>query len=164
MPQIAQVAETFASQAFWLLVFFGLVFLVVGRGMLPRILSVREQREQTVAADLAAAQAARDQADADEAAWRARENANRAEAAQLIAAAKADAARQSAETLAAAQSDMDARVLEAEARIAAARNAGLAEVEAVAAEATSAMVARLAGLQVAPEQARGAVARVLSHV
>ena len=32
MPQIDQLAETFSSQAFWLLVFFGISFFVVGNG------------------------------------------------------------------------------------------------------------------------------------
>ncbi|MDZ4275696.1 MAG: ATPase, partial [Erythrobacter sp.] len=39
MPQIAQLADTYASQIFWLLVFFGLTFFVVGRGMVPKVMS-----------------------------------------------------------------------------------------------------------------------------
>ena len=35
MPQIAQLAETWSSQVFWLLVFFGITFFVIGRGMVP---------------------------------------------------------------------------------------------------------------------------------
>ncbi|RZM11681.1 MAG: ATPase, partial [Sphingomonas sp.] len=33
MPQLSQVAATYASQIFWLLVTFGLLYFVVGRGM-----------------------------------------------------------------------------------------------------------------------------------
>ncbi len=32
MPQIAQIADTLTSQVFWLLLFFGLTFIVVGLG------------------------------------------------------------------------------------------------------------------------------------
>ena len=37
MPQIAQLAETYASQIFWLLLIFGFVYFVIGRGMVPRV-------------------------------------------------------------------------------------------------------------------------------
>ena len=39
MPQISQFAENWyaASQIFWVLLTFGFVFLVIGRGMLPKI-------------------------------------------------------------------------------------------------------------------------------
>ncbi|QYU67832.1 hypothetical protein J4558_23615 [Leptolyngbya sp. 15MV] len=73
MPQIAQLAETYASQIFWLLVFFGFVFLVVGRGMVPKVMATVAERDGQIAADLAAATAARAQADAEEEAWRKRE-------------------------------------------------------------------------------------------
>ena len=92
MPQIAQLAETFSSQAFWLLVFFGISFFVVGRGMVPKVSGTMERRSKQIADDIAAAQAARDQADQEEEAWRVRENENRARAQALIAEAKAKAA------------------------------------------------------------------------
>ena len=63
MPQIAQLAETYSSQIFWLLVIFGLVFFVIGRGMVPRVMDTVAMRDNQIAGDLAAAQAARDQAD-----------------------------------------------------------------------------------------------------
>ena len=89
MPQIDQLAETFSSQAFWLLVFFGISFFVVGRGMVPKVSGTMERRSKQIADDISAAQAARDQADKEEEAWRVRENENRARAQALIAEAKA---------------------------------------------------------------------------
>jgi F-type H+-transporting ATPase subunit b len=59
MPQIAQLAATYASQIFWLLVCFGLVFFVIGRGMLPGVVSTIDQRNKQIADDLGAAEAAR---------------------------------------------------------------------------------------------------------
>ncbi len=38
MPQIAQLAETWSSQIFWLMVFFGITFFVIGRGMVPKVM------------------------------------------------------------------------------------------------------------------------------
>ena len=60
MPQISQLAATYASQIFWMLVFFGIVFFVVGRGMVPKVMATVEARDSQIAADLAAAGAAVD--------------------------------------------------------------------------------------------------------
>ena len=98
MPQIEQIAATLSSQVFWLLVFFGLTFLVVGLGMVPKIMGTVDLRDKQIADDLAAAQAARDAADSEEEAWRKRENDNRAAAQDVIAKAKAKAAKASSIT------------------------------------------------------------------
>jgi F-type H+-transporting ATPase subunit b len=108
MPQIAQLAETYSSQIFWLLIVFGLVFFVIGRGMVPKVMETVGQRDRQIADDLAAAQAARDGADQQEEAWRARENANRAAAQALVAEAKAKAAKSTETRLAKAQVSIDA--------------------------------------------------------
>lgn len=163
MPQIAQLADTYASQIFWLLVFFGFVFFVVGKGMVPKVLATVEARDAQIAADLAAAQAARDEADRQEEAWRVRENANRAEAQALLAKGKAEAAAKTEQRLAKAQVKIDAKLAEAETRIAASRDAAMSEIEAVAAEAAQDIVQRLAGVKVAKPAAAKAVKEAMAH-
>jgi F-type H+-transporting ATPase subunit b len=163
MPQIEQLAETYTSQIFWLLVIFGLVFFIVGRGMVPKVMETVASRDQQIAGDLAAAQAARDAADEQEGAWRSRENASRAEAQALIAKAKAEAAVETEAGLSAAQRQIDARLAEAELRIDAARNAAAAEIENVASDATQDIVRRLAGVEVEPAAAHSAVREVMAH-
>ena len=54
MPQIEQIAATLSSQVFWLLVFFGLTFVFVGLGMVPKIMGTVDLRDQQIAGDLAA--------------------------------------------------------------------------------------------------------------
>jgi F-type H+-transporting ATPase subunit b len=162
MPQIAQLGETFASQIFWMLVIFGLIFFVVGRGMVPKVLETVSLRDRQISDDLAAAAAARKQADEEEEAWRARENANRAKAQELIAGAKAAAAQNTEARLGAANARLDAQIGEAEARIAAARAGALDEIEQVAAEAADDIVLRLAGVKVDPASARAAVKEALN--
>ena len=157
MPQIAQLAETYSSQIFWLLVFFGITFFLVGRGMVPKVMETVSVRDKQIADDLAAAQAARDRADEQEEAWRVRENENRADAQRLISDAKAEAATKSEKKIAAAQKRLDKKMAEAEARIAEARTAAMTEVEGVAAEATQDIVARLAGAEIDQATARVAV-------
>ncbi|EAQ30462.1 ATP synthase B chain [Erythrobacter sp. NAP1] len=163
MPQIAQLAETYSSQVFWLLVFFGITFFLIGRGMVPKVMETVGMRDQQIADDLAAAQAARDAADEQEDAWRERENANRAKAQGLIADAKAKAAASSEAKLADAQKRLDAKLEAAETEIEAARTSAMAEVEDVAAEATQDIVARLAGAKVDKRTARSAVKKALAN-
>lgn len=163
MPQIAQLADTYSSQIFWLLIIFGLVFFVVGRGMVPKVMDTVAQRDGQIAADLAAAQAARDAADQQEAAWRERENANRAEAQALIGQAKADAAAKTEKKLATAQKKIDERLAEAEQRIETARAEAAAEIESVAGEAARDIVARIAGVTVTDKTAVAAVKKIMTH-
>lgn len=162
MPQIAQLAETYASQIFWMLVFFGFVFFVVGKGMVPKVMATVESRDRQVAGDLAAAEAARAAADAQEEAWRVQANTQRAEAQALIAKAKAEAAKATEIRLAAAATKIDAEVGAAEARIAEARQGALGEIEAVAVEAATDIAQRLAGLKVDARSAKSAVKEALN--
>lgn len=163
MPQIEQIAATLSSQVFWLLVFFGLTFVVVGLGMVPKIMGTVELRDNQIAGDLAAAQAARDIATAEEEAWRKRENANRVAAQSVISEAKAKAAAASSAKLAEAQTRLDSRLAEAEDAIDAARISAMAEIETVAADAARDIVARVAGAEVDPAAAQAAVKEVMAH-
>ena len=164
MPQIAQLAETYSSQVFWLLVFFGIVFVFIGRGMVPKVMDTVAQRDQQIASDLAAATDARAKADDEEAAWRVRENENRAAAQAIVAKAKAEAAQKNEKKLAAAQKRLDTKLAKAEQDIAQARNAALAEIEGVAAEAAQDIVQRLAGVKVTAAVAKSAVKKAMVHV
>lgn len=163
MPQISQLAATYVSQIFWLLVTFGLVFFVVGRGMLPRVQKTIDDRDGRIAGDIAAAKAARDAADGTEAEWQARDQANRERAQAVVAEARASAARASEAKLSAASAEQAAQVAEREAGIRAQAAQVISEIEAVAAEAAQAIVARVSGAEVSVDEARAAVARAMHH-
>ena len=161
MPQISQLTATYASQIFWLIVTFGLVFLVVGRGMLPRVQATIAGRDGKIASDLAAAKAARDAAEQAESEWQARDLANRERAQAVVADARSRATKASEATLASANADQAARVAEHEAGIRDATSRAVAEIEGVAAEAAQAIVARVSGTQVSTDEARAAVQQVM---
>lgn len=163
MPQIAQLAETFSSQIFWLLVIFGLVFFVIGRGMVPKVMDTVGLRDKQISDDLAAAQAARNAADDQEEAWRQRENENRAAAQALVSEAKAEASAAAEAKLAKVQASIDTQAAEAEARIGAARAEAAAEIQSVASEAAQDIVARLAGIDVDKTAASAAVNKALAN-
>lgn len=162
MPQIAQLADTWASQVFWLVLTFGLVFLVVGKGMLPKVMATVDARDASVNADLTAAEAARAEADAQEERWRTQENLAREAAQRALAEARGRASAATETTLSKAGEASAAQVAAAEARIAAASAAAMAEIEGVAAEAAQDIVARLSGAKVTKTDAAKAVKAALN--
>ena len=163
MPQIDQLDIFTTSQIFWALIFFGLVFFIIGRGMVPKVMGTVDLRDKQIADDLAAAQAARDAADDQEEAWRERENENRVKAQAVIAEAKSKAAASTEKKLANAQKKLDAQLADAEVEIAAARTSAMAEIENVAADATRDIVSRIAGTEIDEAAAAAAVKEALAH-
>lgn len=161
MPQIAQIPEIFASQLFWLVITFGLLFLVVGLGMVPKIQGTVELRDSRIAADLQTAAGARETADRLEADYRAGLDRSRADVARVSAEAKAAAAQATEVRVKAADMAAQSRIEEALRRIAEARSSAQAEIESVAFEAAAAMVERVSGLTVDEGTARAAVQQEL---
>jgi F-type H+-transporting ATPase subunit b len=161
MPQIEQLPQIFFSQLFWLMVVFGIIYFWIGRGMVPKIQSVVEDRDRKIADDLAAAQRAREQADVAEEAYRQRLDASRSEAMKVAQEAKQKAALETEKKLKAIDEQVGARVADAESRIRAAAEAARRELEPVAAEAASQLVSKLTGQKVAAKDAEPAVRAVL---
>ncbi len=72
-------AEIYASQLFWLAIFFGTMFAVIGLGMLPKIVGTVDRRDEKIADDLKNAEGAREKADTLEEDYRAEMDSKRAE-------------------------------------------------------------------------------------
>jgi F-type H+-transporting ATPase subunit b len=162
LPQIVQLPQIFWSQLFWLLLVFGIIYFAIGRGMVPKIQSVVDDRDKKISDDLAAAQKARDDAEKVEAAYRERIEATRADAMKLAAEAKQDAAREVEKRLAAIDAEIGKRTDEAQARIRDAADKARRELEPVAAEAASQLVTKLTGKTVTSADAQPAVKAVLN--
>jgi F-type H+-transporting ATPase subunit b len=157
MPQLTQLSDVILSQLFWLTITLGFIYFVIGRGMVPRILSTVDQRDRQIAEDLAAAEQARAKADDVEEAYRSAMDASRAEAMKATTAAKQEAARKIEAQVTKANAANQAKLEKAEARVRAARDAARAELAAVAAEMTQDVVAKVAGLKVGKAEALQAV-------
>lgn len=157
MPQLNQLPDIWWSQLFWLAIVFGLIFFVIGKGMLPKIQSTVDAREKKISDDLERAQAARSAADETEAAWRARMDAARAEAAKVAEEARQKSARETEAKVGKAAEKINLKVEAAEKQIREAVGSARNEIEAVAAEITQDMVARLTGLKVDKKEAADAV-------
>lgn len=139
------------SQLFWLVVLFGILYLLMSRIALPRVTRILDDRAERIAADLNAARAAQEQA----------AGAQRAhEKTMADARAAAQATAQEAHRAVTAEADAKRHTLEAslaekvsaaDAQIAASKTAAMANVREIAAEAATAIVQQLTGR--APDRA-----------
>lgn len=163
MPQIAQIAATYASQIFWLLIVFGLIYFGIGKAMLPKIESTVEARDRKISDDLAAAQRARAEADGTEEAYRKAMDSARASALKATQEAKAQAGRDAEIRVKARDVELAEQNAAAEARIAAARTTALSSIEDVAAEAAQDIVARISGVTVDRAEAASVVRAALTR-
>jgi F-type H+-transporting ATPase subunit b len=151
-------ATTFPSQIFWLVVFFGLLYLLMSRLALPKMAAVLANRHKTIESDLARASALKNET---EAAIQAYEKA--------LADARAKAQGIAAETRAKMSAEMDAeraglekkigaKTAEAESRIATAKGQAMKDVAEVAAETAAEIVSELTGATVSKAEAVKAIA------
>ena len=163
MPQLSQLPLVFASQWFWLLITLGLIYFVVGKGMVPKVERTMDDRNAQIANDLAAADAARTEADGVEAAYRQRMDAGRMESAKLTAKAKADGAVATEHKLGEIDAALDARLVEAQDRIRGARAAAVKDIEGVAAELAKDIAAKVAKIDVSLADSAKAVNMVMSN-
>src|ERR1044072_1549417 len=117
MPQLAQLPDIFWSQLFWLAIVFGVIFFVIGLGIVPKVEATVDARDGRIADDLAGSERARAEASEIEAAYRARMDESRGEALKVAAAAKADSARATEERMKGIDAEVGARIEAAEGRI-----------------------------------------------
>ncbi len=163
MPQINQLALVAYSQWFWLLLVLALIYFGIGRAMLPKIQSTIDAREARIAADLAAAEQSRAEADATEEAYRLRMDHSRGEAMKLTAAAKQAGAKATEQRAAKADAANRAKLEKAATRIRAASDKARADIEKVAAEMARDIVGKVAGITVDRDQAAAAVKVAVTH-
>ncbi len=152
--------STFGGQLLWLAITFGALYLLMSRVALPRIGAIIEDRRARIDADLAEADALRQQTDAAIARYEAEladarsRSAAIAEEARQANRAELDARRMAVE------SNLAAKVRDAEADIQVRKAAALGSVDEIAADTVQAIVGQLAG-ETSPEAARAAVRQVL---
>jgi F-type H+-transporting ATPase subunit b len=162
MPQFAQIATTYASQIFWLVIVFGLIYTVIGLGMLPKIGATVAARNDKITSDLAAAEAARATADQTEAAYRGQMEQARAAALKAKADAKSAATLETEKKVKAVDAELAEKAAAADASLKAAQARAIGEIESVAAEAAQEIVARVSGLTVDKTAAEQAVKAALA--
>ncbi|WP_119061196.1 F0F1 ATP synthase subunit B [Dichotomicrobium thermohalophilum] len=160
MPQL-DFAD-YAPQLVWLVITFGIMYLLMARVALPRIATVIEERRDRIANDLAQAEQLRRETDEAIAAY---------EKALADAKARANAIAQETrdrlnEELAQERQQKEAEINErlerAEQEIAKTKEQALAHVEEIARDTTAALVEQLLGEKVSDQALESAVSRATS--
>jgi F-type H+-transporting ATPase subunit b len=157
MPQLNQLSDVILSQLFWLTITLGFIYFVIGRGMLPKIQSTVDARDQRIADDLAAAEQTKAEADRIEEAYRMRMDESRAAAMKQTSAAKQQGQLAMEKQLAKANSAIEAKLAKATAKIGESRAEALANIENVAAELAENIVSKVSGVAVSRDDAAKAV-------
>ena len=158
LPQLD--IATWPSQLFWLLVSFGLGYLIMAKLVTPRIGAVLEERHKTLDGDLekarnASADAAKVRADYENDLEKAR-----SEAAEYAKRAAAEAAKKADVAHAKTVQRLANKVAKAENKLAEARSSAMENLDDVAAEAAVNAVAALAGIKTTSAEAGKVAASV----
>jgi F-type H+-transporting ATPase subunit b len=161
MPQIAQIAATYASQFFWLLLVFGIIYFVIAKGMLSKVGATVDARAKKIADDLDEAERAKAAAKAAEGTYLAEMNSARSDAGKISAVAKIEATADTDAKVKVAETALAKTLEAAEVRIAAAKAQAMTGVQHVASEAASAIVAKLTGMSASDADIAAAVQATL---
>jgi F-type H+-transporting ATPase subunit b len=149
MPQLNPL--DWAPQLIWLLITFGILYLLMVKVALPRIGSVIDARAAHIAKDLATADKLRRETEEAIAAYEQALAEAKQKAHAIVEEGRAKLKAETAEERARLDRDLGKKSAEAEARIAEAKTSAMREVNAVAADVAAAIVRQLTG--VAPAQA-----------
>jgi F-type H+-transporting ATPase subunit b len=156
MPQLNPL--DWGPQLIWLLITFGILYLLMVKVALPRIGSVIDARADHIAKDLATADKLRRETEEAIAAYEQALAEAKQKAHAIVEDGRAKLKAETAEERARLDRDLAKKGAEAEARIAEAKNAAMREVNAVAADVAADIVRQLIGVAPAKAEIDQAVA------
>lgn len=140
--------ENFAPQIFWLVIIFGLLYVLMSRIALPRVGGIIENRGAKISADLGAAREMQSKAQAAAAANDENLRRRREEAQAIGREAQHKIAAETAKQRAVAESQAAEKIRAADERIASAKTTALGNVEQIALDAAAAIVEKLTGAKI----------------
>ena len=143
MPQLD--SATFVPQLFWLVVTFGILFLVMWRIALPRVADVLEARQERMSSNLEKAEGFKKEAEAVLEAYEATMAEARGKALDVIAEVRGTMAEEAASLQAALGEKLTEQIEQGEARIEQAKNEAIGQIQGVSADLTAAAMERLTG-------------------
>lgn len=153
-------SSTFPSQLLWLVVFFGALYYILSRVLLPKISSILETRKMRIDGDLARAQALKEETEAaiksyEKALADARTRAN-----DIAKDTRDNVTKDVDLEQSKVNASLGQKISQAEARIAASKATAMASVGSIAEEATAEIMAALTGSKLAKADIAKAVAAV----
>jgi F-type H+-transporting ATPase subunit b len=146
------------GQMVWMLIIFGVLFLLFAKVFVPRVGGTIADREDRIAGDIGKARQLKDEAEAQAAAAAADTAKARAGAQKLALDAKAKAQAEAAAREAVEDAKLVETLAKAEAKITVTRDEAMVHVETIALDTALAMIAKLTGAVLTPEDAKSALA------
>jgi F-type H+-transporting ATPase subunit b len=151
--------EYWGGQIVWLLILFGLLYLLLSRVFIPRLRKALDTREQTITGAVAEARRVQAEADAQAEAARAEVAQARASAQRTATEAKQRAQAEAATRAAAEDAKLQQHLAQAEERVRQARDAAMSNVRGIAVETAQAITEKLTGRAAAPAEIEAALSR-----
>ncbi|MDE1152635.1 MAG: hypothetical protein PW788_08875 [Micavibrio sp.] len=155
--------KSYASQAFWLLVSFALLYTLMSKVALPRVASVIDTRQQTQNGNLSQAEQLNAEAAKVKEAFEASLAKAHDSAQEVLAAAEESITDKATAEHAKFAEHARNRILSAEQNIAKAKEDALSSLADISAEIAAEMVNKIAGVQVAKADAKKIVTTVMKE-
>jgi F-type H+-transporting ATPase subunit b len=155
--------SNFAPQLIWLVLIFGVLYLLMSRLALPRVATILSTRATTIGADLDAARELQAKAQSADAQNNGTLKAKKDEAQAIGREAQAKIAAEVGVLRSSAEKKFAEQIAAAEARIAAEKAQALTRVESIATAAAASIVAKLTGVQVDSATVSAAYRNAATH-
>jgi F-type H+-transporting ATPase subunit b len=153
--------QTFASQLFWLVVTFVLLYAIMAKVALPRVGGIIANRQKHIADDFAEAEQSKAQSDAAIVSYEKALADARARAQAIANETRERQAAQAAASHKRLEDELNIKLAEAEKMIAATKQEAMMNVRGIAADAAKAIVVRLIGIAPTDDAVEAAVADTL---
>lgn len=150
-------ASTFPSQLLWLVITFGLFYMLMQKVIVPRVGGILENRHDRIAQDLDEAARLKAEADAAIETYEKELSAARAKGSQIAATAREEAKAKADAERAAIEADLATKLSAAEARIADIKAKAFEEVDEIASDTVTAIVDQLIGAKVTKTDVKSAL-------
>jgi F-type H+-transporting ATPase subunit b len=151
-------AHTFPSQIFWLVIFFGLLYLLMSKVALPKMAAVLDKRHKAIEGDLAKASALKHETEAAIQHYEKSLADARANAQGIATETRSKIADEIETERSALEKTLSSKLAEADSRISATKAKAMQDVHEVAAETAAEIVSELTGHKVSKEHAAKAIA------
>lgn len=150
----------FASQLLWLVITFGLFYVIMSRVVIPRLAGILEVRKDRVSRDLDETQRLKAEADAAHAAYEHELAEAKRNAHGIALEATEKAKKEASDAREKVEAELAEKMAEAEAHIAGIKKKALGEVGTIAADTTSEIVKQLIGGKLTKAEITKAVSAV----
>jgi len=155
LPQFA--FETFTGQIFWLILTFGIMYILLSRVILPKIDRGLTDRGTRIADDLDEASRMQQQAEQAEKDYNQAVADAKAKAHNIAEATRKSVDAEIAAEVEAAEAEFTAKQIDADERIRKIKSAAMAKIDDVAVDTVGAIVSRIAGVNVSAARVKTAI-------